>query len=48
MMWITKYMMRPEFLAYFDTEQEYVDAMFAQIIAYNFGTWIDPADMLRF
>jgi hypothetical protein len=39
-------MNRLEFLAYFDSEQEYVDAMFAMIIMYNFGVWLDTEDML--
>lgn len=28
-------------MAHFLTEQEYVDAMFIQIIMYNYGVWLD-------
>jgi hypothetical protein len=40
-------MQRLEFLAWFDTEQEYIDAMFALVIMANFGVWLDPEDMLN-
>jgi hypothetical protein len=33
--------MHPTFLAHFDTEQEFVDAMFAMIVLYNYGVWLD-------
>jgi len=39
-MWTTKYHTREDFLAYFLDEQEYVDAMFIQIIALNYGIWL--------
>jgi len=44
--WYTKYQQRDEFLSWFTTEQEYIDAMFALMIMYNFGIWLDPEDML--
>jgi hypothetical protein len=37
----TKFLNRPEFLSVFDTEQDYVDAMFIMIVMYNFGQWLD-------
>lgn len=40
MNWMTKYHNRTEFLTWFLSEQEYVDAMFVQMIAYNFGVWL--------
>jgi hypothetical protein len=40
--WITKYRNRPEFLASFDSEQDYVDAMFIIIIFTNFGVLLNP------
>jgi len=33
--------MHPTFLAHFNTEQEFVDAMYAMIIMFNYGTWLD-------
>ena len=41
MAWMTKYFNRPEFLSWFNDEQEYVDAMFRQIVMFNFGVWVD-------
>lgn len=43
--WMTKYMNREEFLSWFNDEQEYVDAMFAQIVMFNFGVFIDATMM---
>lgn len=40
--WYSKYRNRPEFMANFDSEQEYVDAMFIMIVMFNFGIYIDP------
>lgn len=45
MNWTRKYCNREEFMAYFLTEQEYVDAMFAMIVMYNFGVCIMPEEM---
>jgi hypothetical protein len=40
MTWRTKYInTRAEFLSWFTTEQEYVDAEFTAIIAYNYGVY---------
>ena len=39
--WMTKYTVPPEFLSFFDSEQDFVDAIFIQIVMYNFGVWID-------
>jgi hypothetical protein len=44
--WANKYHMNPMFVAYFDSEQEYIDAMFIQIIALNFGLWLDMEHLL--
>lgn len=44
--WYTKYRNRPDFMSGFANEQAYVDAMFAMLIMYNFGVWLDPEDML--
>jgi len=43
MTWMTKYHNRPEFLSWFESEQEYVDAMFVLLIMHNFGIVIDPS-----
>ena len=45
-MWTTKYHINQMFLASFDSEQEYIDAMFIQIIAMNFGIWLDREHLL--
>ena len=42
MTWITKYHTHPMFLAHFDTEQEFVDAMFIQIVMFNYSVWLKP------
>ena len=39
--WMTKYQNRDEFLTWFLHEQEYVDAMFVQIVMFNFGVWLE-------
>lgn len=44
--WTSKYHTDPVFLASFDSEQEYIDAMFVQIIALNFGIWLDMEHLL--
>lgn len=44
--WMTKYTVPAEFLSYFESEQDFVDAIFIQIVMYNFGVWID-IDQLR-
>lgn len=41
MSWTTKYMNRLEFMAHFHVEQDYVDAMFVQMILFNYGVWLD-------
>jgi len=46
-MWTEKYHNRNEFMAYFLTEQEYVDAMFTLIIMENFGIWLDATKLCR-
>ena len=43
--WYTKYRNRPEFMAYFETEQEYVDAMFILIVFQNFGILLDTSKL---
>lgn len=46
MTWQTKYMHRNDFISLFSQEQEYVDAMFIQMIMFNYGVFIDK-DTLR-
>ena len=46
MNWYSKYLNRPEFMAHFDSEQDYVDAMFTMIVMFNFGVWVEQEDML--
>jgi len=43
--WTYKYRNRPEFLSWFESEQEYVDAMFVQIVMFNYGIAVDPAKL---
>lgn len=43
--WMSKYINRDEFLTWFLDEQEYVDAMFVQIVMFNFGEWINTNDL---
>lgn len=43
--WHRKYRNHDEFLSWFLHEQEYVDAMFAQIVMFNFGVWVNTEDM---
>lgn len=43
--WYRKYHNRDEFLSYFLHEQDYVDAMFAQIVMFNFGVWVSTEEM---
>ena len=45
-MWTTKYRNRNEFMAYFLDEQQYVDAVFIQMIMFNFGIWLDVESLL--
>jgi hypothetical protein len=44
--WYTKYHMPEVFLAWFETEQEYIDAMFVLIIMANYGQWVEPENLL--
>jgi hypothetical protein len=37
MEWTYKYNSDPDFLALFETEQDYVDAMFMLIVVFNYG-----------
>ena len=41
MNWMTRYHSRDEFLSFFIDEQDYIDAMFIQMIMFNFGVWLD-------
>lgn len=45
--WYTKYRNRPEFMAYFETEQDYVDAMFILIVYTNYGILLNPDKLCR-
>jgi len=45
MNWMTRYYNRDEFLTWFLCEQEYVDAMFIQMIMFNFGVWLDMDEL---
>ena len=46
MTWYSKYHMPNEFLAWFETEQEYIDAMFVLIIIANYGQWVESESLL--
>ena len=43
--WYSRYRNRPEFMANFDSEQEYVDAMFTMIIMFNYGVDVTPKEL---
>lgn len=43
--WYNKYRNRPEFMANFDSEQDYVDAMFIMIVMFNYGTWLHKDEL---
>ena len=43
MAWMTKYSNITEFLSFFTDEQDYVDAMFVQIVMFNFGVYMDQS-----
>jgi len=45
MEWYTKYHTRHEFLTWFLTEQEYIDAEFRMIVMFNFGVWMNTSEM---
>lgn len=44
--WHMRYRNRDEFLSWFLTEQEYVDAMFIQMIMFNFGVWLEADELM--
>lgn len=46
-MWQLTYTNRPEFLCSFESEQEYVDAMFILIIYQNFGILLRQDMLIR-
>ena len=46
MNWHNKYHMPDVFLAWFETEQEFIDAMFVLIIMANYGQWVEPENLL--
>ncbi len=35
-------------MAAFDTEQDYVDAMFIMMIMFNYGVWLDADNLLHY
>ena len=39
--WMTRYNNITDFLSFFDSEQDYVDAMFVHMIMYNYGIYMD-------
>lgn len=43
--WYNKYMNRPEFMANFESEQDYIDAMFIMIVMFNYGTWLNKDEL---
>lgn len=43
--WHTKYTNVKEFLSFFENEQDYVDAMFVQIVMFNFGVYHDASTL---
>lgn len=45
--WMTKYNNVTDFLSFFENEQDYVDAMFTQMIMFNFGIYIDSSMMFN-
>jgi hypothetical protein len=45
MEWLKEYHTREEFLSWFETEQEYIDAEFIMIVMFNFGVWISKTDL---
>ena len=45
--WMSKYQNHPDLLACFTYEQDYVDAMFVQIVMYNFSVYIKTTDLLN-
>jgi len=45
MNWTQRYHNRDEFLSFFESEQDYIDAMFIQIVMFNFGVWLDSDEL---
>jgi hypothetical protein len=45
--WHTRYNNVTEFLAYFESEQDYVDAMFIHMIMWNYGIYLDHTMLYR-
>ncbi len=43
--WYNKYRNRPEFMDNFESEQDYVDAMFIMIVMFNFGRYMRPDEL---
>lgn len=39
--WMEKYQNHPDFMSFFESEQDYIDAMFCHMIMWNFGVFID-------
>lgn len=46
-MWATKYHTNVNFISWFLTEQEYIDAEFVFIVMYNFGIVLAPDELHR-
>lgn len=45
-MWQMNWLIVDEFMWQFASEQDYVDAMFTQIVLLNFGVWVSTEDAL--
>jgi len=43
--WYSKYNIASDFLSFFNDEQDFVDAMFVQIVMYNFGVYHDASTL---
>jgi hypothetical protein len=47
MNWQTKYTTRIDFMNLFDNEQDFIDAMFMQIVMFNFGVFLNTEDLIE-
>ncbi len=45
--WHTRYNNVTEFLSHFESEQDYVDAMFVHMIMWNYGIYMDHTMLYR-
>lgn len=47
MNWTIKYHQRDEFTNWFDSEQDFIDALFILIIMENWGIWLDKDKLYK-